>query len=238
VTRYPKYAIVEATVVGHAKYGLLVETDSGQRGLVEDDHIDDSIPPPAEWPPVGSIVVGVVVGYHRDGRVRLVTKPNYLEYVRRSVAPERAHQEWARLLAADEQYLDSASAVCESPDGTATLAWALGTGGPSRAVALRMLLGAPSGFKLDVVNELIELVITNDQADGRLAEACILAIPAKLLRPVLSGCVDERLNSGGLSVPHFPALVSLLTRAGADQALARVLEAMPQSSSQKSIASG
>lgn len=227
MTRYPKYTIVEVTVVGQARYGLVVETASGQRGLVEDDHIDDHISPSAEWPPVGSTVVGVVVGYHRDGRVRLVTKPSYLTYVRRSVAPERAHHEWARLLAADAQYLDSASAVCESPDGTATLAWALGAGEPSRTVALRVLLGAPSGFKLDVINELIELAVANDQGDGRLAEACILTIPAELLSPALSSCVGQGLESGRLSATHFPALVSLLTRAGAARALARVVEAMP-----------
>jgi hypothetical protein len=59
------------TVTGAQHYGILIQTDSGERGWVEEEYLSDRKLRREEWPPVGVSLRGLVLGYARDGRIRV-----------------------------------------------------------------------------------------------------------------------------------------------------------------------
>jgi hypothetical protein len=69
--RYSRGNSVRFTVTGTQHYGVLIRTDSGECGWIEAEYISESVLHPDEWPPVGTSLQGLVLGYTSDGRVRV-----------------------------------------------------------------------------------------------------------------------------------------------------------------------
>ena len=66
---------VDFQVIGAQHYGVLVVTDSGDRGWIESEYLSASPITPQEWPPVGTRLRGLVLGVTPDGRVRICLRP-------------------------------------------------------------------------------------------------------------------------------------------------------------------
>lgn len=90
---YVRYDVIECVVRGHAHYGILVWTPSGEPGWIESEYFQDPVfdggrPPRVvnlvslqreNWPVVGATIVAGVLGPRtRDGRWRLSARPSYL----------------------------------------------------------------------------------------------------------------------------------------------------------------
>ncbi|MEV8443909.1 hypothetical protein AB0425_41600 [Actinosynnema sp. NPDC051121] len=90
-----RYEVVHCSVVGHAGYGLLVESEDGERGYVDSSHITDE--PGEPWPAVGRRLPCVVLGYTKEGRLRAATTPLYVEMVAAADDPAAAVEEWSLL---------------------------------------------------------------------------------------------------------------------------------------------
>ncbi len=65
---------VNFTVTGAQHYGVLIRTDSGERGWIESDYVSDVRPGRDEWPGVGTALRGLVLGYTKDGRIRIALR--------------------------------------------------------------------------------------------------------------------------------------------------------------------
>lgn len=72
-----RYDLVHCSVVGHARYGLLIESEDGARGFVDSSYVSDR--PGEPWPEVGRRLRCVVLGYTRDGRLRVAATPTYVD---------------------------------------------------------------------------------------------------------------------------------------------------------------
>jgi hypothetical protein len=88
-----RYDVIHCSVVGHKHYGLLIESEDGERGFV--DGIDITDKPGEPWPAVGQRLRCVVLGYARDGRLRAAAKPLYVEIVDGVDDPLAAIAEWS-----------------------------------------------------------------------------------------------------------------------------------------------
>ena len=76
---YQRNSIVECVVRGHAHYGVLVDTPSGEPGWIESEYLDDVPVAPSDWPPIDAVVTAVVLGPRtRDGRWRFCARPSCL----------------------------------------------------------------------------------------------------------------------------------------------------------------
>lgn len=72
----PKYSVIDCIVSGHRDYGVLVSVPaSGEVGYIDRSEIGNSGMPQSEWPSEGSGVRCVLLGYTRDGRLRLSSRP-------------------------------------------------------------------------------------------------------------------------------------------------------------------
>jgi hypothetical protein len=65
---------VSFTVTGAQHYGVLIATESGERGWIEDEYLSDETLSGAEWPQVGVTLRGLVLGYTLDGRIRVALR--------------------------------------------------------------------------------------------------------------------------------------------------------------------
>ncbi|MFJ1760615.1 hypothetical protein ACIOD2_09885 [Amycolatopsis sp. NPDC088138] len=90
-----RYDVVECAVTGHVHYGLLIAAEDGERGFVDRAEITDE--PGEPWPETGSRLRGVVLGYTRDGRLRVATRPGYVELVATADDPAAGAADWSRL---------------------------------------------------------------------------------------------------------------------------------------------
>ena len=64
-----RHDIVHCSVVGHVRYGLLIESEDGERGFVDSSYIGGR--PDEPWPEVGRRLQCVVLGYTGAGRLRV-----------------------------------------------------------------------------------------------------------------------------------------------------------------------
>ncbi|MEV4116054.1 hypothetical protein [Nonomuraea sp. NPDC049695] len=115
----PKYSLVDAMVVGHRPYGLIIRSAAGERGFVDRSHIAHIRVEANAWPPVGEQVRGVVLGRAEDGRLRLDIRKMDVELIESLTDPKRALQEWT------EVETSSAETYCRSLEGAIVLRWAL-----------------------------------------------------------------------------------------------------------------
>jgi len=58
-------------VMGVQHYGVLIQTDSGERGWIEAEYLSDAKLSQGEWPEAGTSLRGLVLGYTADGRIRV-----------------------------------------------------------------------------------------------------------------------------------------------------------------------
>ncbi|WP_409496694.1 hypothetical protein [Amycolatopsis sp. cmx-11-12] len=90
-----RYDLVRCTVVGHVHYGLLIETEDGERGFVDSSYITDGIGEP--WPAVGQQLRCVVLGYARRGnRIRVAATPSYVDALAAAEDGAAAAKAWRR----------------------------------------------------------------------------------------------------------------------------------------------
>jgi hypothetical protein len=84
-----RYDVVTCVVTKHVRYGLVVEIDSGEQGWIDSGYIADSAgqSSPSAWPSPGSTLAAVVLGMDRMGRVRLASRPSYVELIRSGARP-------------------------------------------------------------------------------------------------------------------------------------------------------
>ncbi len=90
-----RYDIVHCTVVRHVHYGLLIESQDGERGFVDSSYISDR--PREPWPEVGQDLRCVVLGYDRDGRLRTAAMPTYVALLASTGDPGEALSQWRSL---------------------------------------------------------------------------------------------------------------------------------------------
>jgi len=160
---HPRYSLVESTVRGHAGYGLVVRSVDGEDGFVDSGHIANGPLATEDWPAVGQRIWGVVLGYARDGRLRLSTAPNDVALAR-STDLAVAMLAWRDLREADERYLATARDFLQRPDATAVLRWAV-TGpyrAEGRAAAVRLLATSSVETRSALAVELLRRVSEGD----------------------------------------------------------------------------
>jgi hypothetical protein len=88
-----RYDVIQCSVIGHAQYGLLIESEDGERGYVDSTHITDK--PREPWPAVGQRLRCVVLGYTKEGRLRAAATPQYVEVVAAADDPVAADDQWS-----------------------------------------------------------------------------------------------------------------------------------------------
>jgi hypothetical protein len=211
-----RYALVDVTVVAHARFGLVVETADGERGWVEDDLIHDNRDRSAAWPAVGATLTTVVMGYTADGRIRFAARPADVRYAKAARDPGGGLAAVERVRATDADVRQAVKSLTTSPDGPPAVAWALST--PFwRSAMLRALTAAPTRLRLLFVDDLLDLAIAADDRDAALAALVLASIPPGQLVPALPPRVRARLAD--LDDARSRRLVRLLTAAGATAAL-------------------
>lgn len=87
-----RYDVVSCSVVGHARYGLLIESEDGEQGYVGSGEISDK--PGEPWPPVGERLRCVVLGYAKGDRLRGAATPSYVAKIATAEDPAAAADEW------------------------------------------------------------------------------------------------------------------------------------------------
>lgn len=58
-------------VTGAQHYGVLIETEAGERGWIEEEYLSRTKLTREDWPPVGTRLRGLVLGYTADDRIRV-----------------------------------------------------------------------------------------------------------------------------------------------------------------------
>ncbi|RAS68448.1 hypothetical protein C8D87_102513 [Lentzea atacamensis] len=87
-----RYDVVHCLVIGHVQYGLLIESEDGERGFVDSSYVTDQ--PGEPWPEVGRRLRCLVLGYANDGRLRAATTPLCVEMVAAADDPVAAVKRW------------------------------------------------------------------------------------------------------------------------------------------------
>jgi predicted RNA-binding protein with RPS1 domain len=71
MTTYDRGDEIDVVVTGTQHYGVLVETNDGEKGWIESEYLSGLVLEPRDWPPVGTVLRGLVLGRTRDGRIRV-----------------------------------------------------------------------------------------------------------------------------------------------------------------------
>lgn len=90
-----RYDIVHCLVIGHARYGILIESEDSELGFVDSSYITDQ--PGEPWPEVGQRLRCMVLGYAKDGKLRVAATPLCVEMVAASDDPAAAVERWSVL---------------------------------------------------------------------------------------------------------------------------------------------
>jgi predicted RNA-binding protein with RPS1 domain len=120
-----RYSLVELEVTGHQPFGVLVKTDDGARGFVDQADISDVPIGRDDWPAVGHRATGVVLGVTRQGKLRASLRPADVGLVKGVDDAQSAFTEWARIR--DQGFADDAEKndFFTAPETPAILRWAL-----------------------------------------------------------------------------------------------------------------
>lgn len=119
-----KYSIVDCEVVSHRDFGLIVRSMEGGSGYIDVMDISDERLAPDRWPLPGQLISCVVLGYTRDGRMRLTARGGDIALVRNVADVASAIAEWETVRDASS----SATGVgdfFQSGNAIALLRWAL-----------------------------------------------------------------------------------------------------------------
>lgn len=71
VARLSRGDEVDFVVTGAQHYGVLIETTAGEKGWIEEEYLSATRLPREDWPQAGERLRGLVLGYAKDGRIRV-----------------------------------------------------------------------------------------------------------------------------------------------------------------------
>ena len=210
MTQRSIYEIVQCQVTRHASYGLVVQTPAGEIGTIGLDLISNRPLKAEDWPEVGETISAVVMGYNRNGALRLCSAPGYVTYVRSAADIDAAREMLARVSRADRAYMESVEAFYDSDDAQVNLRWALSRPWRSAepSMALRLLARAPSGVVLDLMGDLVGLVV-----EGGLEEEVhkvMASAGIKITEPTLRRSIESLLEDTELSLQQYMRLADFL----------------------------
>lgn len=151
----PRYSLVTCTVASHQPYGLAIRSDSGEAGFVDRAEIADNAVPSDGWPAVGEPVVGVVLGYTNDERLRVSARPSDVSLVRSVADPAAALREWAKLQRTFPPDDTARRRFFGAPYAREVLRWALKhpEGTAPHTNALRLLPFAPDELREAITSD-------------------------------------------------------------------------------------
>lgn len=152
VGRMARYEIVQCVVTGHQRYGLLVRSEGGETGLVDSVDISDGHDSAIDWPSIGIRLPCVVLGYTRDGRIRVASAPSYVRLIRELDDPGLALEEW-KALRESQGSGEMADRFFGSHHARPLLTWALKThvGSANHTLAVSLLNAAPGELKKELL---------------------------------------------------------------------------------------
>lgn len=101
-----RYDVVNCVVIGHARYGLLIESEDGECGFVDSSDITDT--PGEPWPAVGEDLRCIVLGHAKDGRLRVAVTPAYVDVVAAADDPATAVDHWSSMTGRGQRRASSA----------------------------------------------------------------------------------------------------------------------------------
>ncbi|MFJ8913660.1 hypothetical protein [Amycolatopsis sp. NPDC102389] len=144
-----RYVTVAGVVSSHKFYGLLLRLENGDEGHVDSSDVADHPVSPADWPPVGKSVKGVLLGPTRMGRVRLSLRDSDVALVEELRDPEADIEQWAALKEVGAGNVNARDAFFASSGAVPFLRWALVRPSYSsdKKLAEELLIMAPRGIK-------------------------------------------------------------------------------------------
>lgn len=229
MAKHSRYEVVQCLITGHLSYGLAVQTPTGQRGSIDKDVIGDRPLPVEDWPSVGQTISGVVMGYGRDGRLRVCAQPSYVSYVRSAGDINEIQEAWARVHRADREYVEATESLFMSHDARGVLRWALSRHPDSAepGVALRALAHAPSGLVIDLMSELVALVVDGSREEE--VHAVVNSVGVKISAPVLLRSIESLMARTVLTLQQYVRLAEFLISLGATRPLRVLIDKMLES---------
>jgi hypothetical protein len=127
----------------------------GKNGFVDESAIsDEPYAPPGDWPRIGELLLCVVLGVTRDGRLRLSSRPRDIELVRAVLNVESALAEWRQVRDDPSGGEGHLRQFLRSRDAVPTLRWAKSrpSGSIDRVRALEIIAKAPESLLRDLRN--------------------------------------------------------------------------------------
>lgn len=121
------YSLTDCRIIKHQHYGLVVRTMPGDDpGYVDESAIADQPSLPCdEWPSVGTVLMCVVLGHAREGRLRLSARPRDIRFASAVEDVEQALLMWHHIR--DDATSDKVRILdfLETPEAVPILRWAL-----------------------------------------------------------------------------------------------------------------
>lgn len=152
VDRVARYEIVKCVVTGRQHYGLLVRTEGGEAGFIDSADIADGGNSKIDWPAIGSRLSCVVLGYTREGRIRVASAPSYVRLISELDDPVQALGEWKVLR--ESQWSDEiVNRFLGAPYARPLLAWAMSAhvDSANHALAVSLLNVASDDLRKDLL---------------------------------------------------------------------------------------
>ena len=130
----PLFEPVDVVVVMPTRYGLMVKTDAGVAGYIEDSDVADGPIARSSWPEPGDRVRAVVLGTRTDGRVVFCSQVSVLNMAATDMGFGALREWWGRLVAEDGApagaEVDATGAAAALPRSAATTRVVLTGGRP------------------------------------------------------------------------------------------------------------
>jgi hypothetical protein len=121
-----KYSIVTCNVTSRQHYGLLVRAvESGESGYIDRSDIADGGIGEDEWPSEGVSLRCVVLGYTRDGRLRLSARPRDVSLSASGINVGEALRDWISVRDAGQSDAQRMTDFLQCTYATSVLRWAL-----------------------------------------------------------------------------------------------------------------
>jgi hypothetical protein len=121
-----RYSVITCDVTGRLHYGLLVRAvESGEAGYIDRAELGNSPLTEEEWPVDGTSLRCVVLGYTRDGRLRLSSKPRDVSLSESGINVREALGHWISVRDAGESHPEGMVEFLRLSYATSILSWAL-----------------------------------------------------------------------------------------------------------------
>jgi hypothetical protein len=220
---YVVHEIVDCTVTGYARYGVLIAMPSGAPGWIESEYLDDWPVARERWPAVGSVVTAVVLG-QSHGRWRLSARQSRIELTRRTADPEAVFAAIVRVRRADEEYRAALAALEAAGGGEVGLHLDLVKGPVWKYLmrSLRAVRDVSEEAKLRLLGDVVMVVV--EDGDVSVARQIVASLPPSAAVQALGREVDRLLEDRRLGRAESERLASWLLDLGLDD-LARIVRA-------------